>query len=102
MQTLKFKVEGQNITKSADTDWGSLARGAAGYTLAEFALGEEWNKCKKAAIFQVHGEEIPRKITRGRCAIPDKAANAKHYYIRLVGKCGEYQITTGKVEVRQK
>ena len=102
MQTLKFNVDGQNITKSPDTDWDSLARGAAGYMLAEFALGEEWNKCKKAAIFQVYGDEIPQKITRGRCAIPDKAARAKHYYVRLVGKCSDYQITTGKVEVRQK
>ena len=50
-RTLVFKINRQKIEK--DGDFSGLVKGTRGYLQASFSYTNEWNGCKKAAVFLV-------------------------------------------------
>lgn len=103
MRTLKFKVEGQIITKDPECDFSNLVPGTTGYLRAEFTFSEEWDNTVKVAAFWRNGNECPPQILKdGRsCIIPDEALTSRQFKISVLGKNNNKKLTTNKIEVVQ-
>lgn len=101
MRTLKFNVEGQNITPAPDCDFSGIVPGTEGYLKASFSFSKEWNGCGMIAIFTKLGEEYLVKLEDGKCTIPAEALTFKRFKVEVVGVRPGYRIKTGKVVVEQ-
>ena len=104
MRTLKFIIEKQLIKQDPNCDFDGLVPGTEGYVLASFSFSSEWNNCTKvAAFYSAMGREYkPQILQDGKtCLIPAEALKNRTFKIRVVGKKGDYKITTNKVVVHQ-
>lgn len=101
MRTLKFNIEGQNITPAPDCDFSGIVPGTEGYLEASFSFSGEWNGCGMIAIFTKLGEEYPVKLEDGKCIIPAEALTFKRFKVEVVGVRPGYRIRTGKAVVEQ-
>ena len=101
MRTLKFRVAGQKIDKDPACDFSGLVPGTSGYLRAEFQFDEEWNGCRKAAVFTKFSQDYPVPIINGSCEIPAETLSWKSWEVRVVGERDGYRITTGKIQIRQ-
>ena len=105
MKTLKFKVDGQNITLNPECNAERLVPGSEGYVLAEFEFSKEWDNCAKVAAFYSNlGREFePQVLKEGKlCIIPLEALRMSIFKVKVFGKKEDYSICTNKVIVYQK
>lgn len=49
MRILQFRINGQKLSK--DGDFSNLVAGTKGYLKAAFNFDEDWDGCRKAAVF---------------------------------------------------
>lgn len=105
MTTLRFIVNGQNITLDPSCDTTKLVPGTEGYILAEFTFSKEWDNCVKVAAFYSNlGREFePQILKEGKhCIIPSSALKMSIFKVRVLGQRSDYTICTNKVIVHQK
>ena len=105
MKTLKFIVNGQNITLDPDCDISSLVPGTSGYVQAEFTFSKEWDGCAKVAAFYSNlGREFePRILKDGKvCDIPAEALKKSIFKVKVLGQKSDYTICTNKVTIYQR
>ncbi len=104
MRTLKFIVDNQIIRKDPNCDFENLVPGSEEYLEAEFSFSREWDNCiKVAAFYSALGIEYPPQILKDgkTCIIPTEALEKKVFKVKIVGKNGDFKITTNKVDVVQ-
>lgn len=105
MRTLKFIVDGQTIMLDPNCDFSGLVPGTEGYLRAEFTfLSPDWNNCIRVATFHsVMGKEYqPQPLVGGKlCKIPREALKRKTFKVAVIGKSGDFKITTNKIAVQQ-
>lgn len=103
MRTLKFKVDGQIITKHPDCDFSDLVPGTEGYLKAEFVFSDEWKDMIKVAKFIRNGHECtPQRLEDGTsCMIPSEALTSRQFKIGVLGKNKITRLTTNLEEVVQ-
>lgn len=99
-RTLVFKINRQKIEK--DGDFSGLVKGTRGYLQAAFSYTNEWNGCKKAAVFLVDENEYPVPIIQDKCDVPDEVTKKSFWELKLVGEKDGFRITTNTVGVTQK
>ena len=105
MRTLKFIVNGQDITLDPNCDISSLVPGTSGYVKAEFSFSKEWDGCAKVAAFYSNlGREFtPQLLKNGKvCEIPTEALKKSIFKVKVLGQKSDYTICTNKVVVYQK
>ena len=104
MRTLRFVVEGQNISLDPNCDVSGLVPGTSGYLEAEFVFSSEWDGCTKvAAFFSNLGREFsPQVINGSTCVIPSEALEKSVFKVQVIGKKGNYNIRTNRVIVQQR
>lgn len=104
MQTLKFVVNGQNISLDPSCDVNSLVPGTEGYLEASFSFSSEWNGCVKvAAFFSNLGREFtPQVIDGSTCSIPPEALEKSVFKVQVIGKKDNYNIRTNRAIVHQR
>lgn len=98
-RTLEFKVTGQKITKSGD--FSGLVHGTKGYLEVRFDCSQEWNGCRKAAVFARYEKEYFRPVVNGKAEVPDEIADLRNWTVQLVGEKDGFRILTNKEEVVQ-
>lgn len=104
MRTLRFIVDQQTIKCDPNCSLEGLVPGATNYLKAEFIFSSDWNGCAKvAAFYSPLGRELPPQVLEDgkTCVIPMDALVRRSFKIQLVGRKGDLQLTTNKVEVRQ-
>ncbi len=110
MRTLKFIVDGQNITQDPSCDFSGLVPGTKGYLRAEFSfVSSDWVGCIRAAsFFNMMGKEYCAKMINYNdgtffCIIPNEALEKRRFKIQVMGAipATEYLIKTNKVTVCQ-
>lgn len=103
MRTLKFNVDRQIISKDPECDFSGLVSGTSKYLKAAFDFSEEWDGCRKAAVFSnIINEKIAVPIINNSCEIPSDILIFKKFRVSVVGaKDDGYYITSNKIEVRQ-
>ncbi len=103
MRILKFKVDGQIISKDPDCDFDNLVPGTDGYLKAEFTFSNEWDNTVKVASFWRNGHECtPQILKDGKsCVIPSEALTSRQFKIGVLGKNKNIKLTTNKIEVVQ-
>ena len=103
MRILKFKVDGQIISKDPDCDFDNLVPGTDGYLKAEFTFSNEWNDTVKVVSFWRNGNECPPQILKDgkSCIIPKEALTSRQFKIGVLGKNKNIKLTTNKIEVVQ-
>lgn len=101
MRSLMFKVKGQKITKDPECNFEGLVAGTKGYLKAVFTFSEEWDDCILVASFRRGIHEHGALIKNNECEIPPEVLNTTAFSVAVIGKRGDYQITTNKVFVRQ-
>lgn len=94
MRTLEFIVTGQRLTRDPLCDFDGIAAGTKGYLWARFRFTKEWAACKKAAVFSCNGKEYPVGLKDNMCEIPAEALTGRAVQVYVVGRRGDYQITT--------
>ena len=105
MRTLKFVVNGQNISLDPSCDIADLVPGTSGYVDAEFDFSKEWDGCAKVAAFYSNlGREFePQFLKNGKvCKIPTEALKKSIFKVKILGQKADYKICTNKVVVYQK
>lgn len=104
MRTLKFVVDGQNISLDPKCDFTGLVPGTSGYLEASFSFSSEWDGCSKvAAFFSNLGREFtPQVINGSTCVIPPEALEKSVFKVQVIGKKGDYNIRTSRVAVQQR
>lgn len=104
MRTLKFIVDSQIIRRDPGCDFSGLVPGTSDYLQAEFSFSKEWKDCVKvAAFYSPMGMEYPPRVLEDgkTCMIPAEALAKKTFKVLVIGKNGDFKITTNKVEVIQ-
>lgn len=101
MRVLKFIIDGQKIWQDPSCDFSGIAPGTKGYLKAEFSFSQEWKGCRKAAVFESLGKEIPIPLINGQCWIPERVLDWKIFSVKIIGESEGYRITTNRVEVQQ-
>jgi hypothetical protein len=104
MRTLRFIVEEQIIKRDPSCNFDNLVPGTEGYLQAEFSFTKEWNGCiKVASFYSAMGVEYPAQILKDgkTCIIPAEALSKRTFKVQVTGKCKDYKLVTGKVEVIQ-
>lgn len=104
MRTLKFVVDGQDISLDPNCDFSGLVPGTEGYLEAKFGFSSEWNGCTKvAAFFSSLGREFTPQVINGTaCMIPPEALEKSIFKVQVIGKKTDYTIRTNRVIVRQR
>lgn len=97
---LAFKVSRQKIEKNGD--FSGLVKGTRGYLQVALSYTNEWNGCKKAAVFYAGEKEYCVPVINDRCAVPDEVADKTFWELKLVGEKAGFRITTNTVGVTQK
>ena len=101
MRLLKFNVNAQRIQKDPACDFSNIAPGSKGYLRAQFTFSHEWHDCTIVASFWRGKDEHAVFVTDGVCDIPTEALVGPTYRVSLIGRRGDYEITTNKLLVRQ-
>lgn len=101
MRILKFIVEGQKIIPDPSCNFSGIVKGTKGYLQAEFKFDNDWNGCRKAAVFNKLGKDYPVPIVGNKCEIPAEALTWRKFEVSVVGERDGYRITTDKAEVIQ-
>ena len=104
MRTLRFIVSGQIIKRDPTCDFDNLVPGSEGYLQAEFLFSSDWDGCVKVAGFgsQMGTEYPPQVLMDGKtCVIPPEATNRRYFTVHVVGKNGDFKLTTNKIFVSQ-
>lgn len=104
MRTLKFIVDQQIIKQDPNCDFSGLVPGTEEYLQAEFVFSKEWVGCTKvAAFYSSMGKEYePQLLENGKtCIIPAKALERRSFKVQVIGKKGDFKITTNKATVSQ-
>jgi len=104
MRTLKFIVDGQTMWKDPSCDFANLVPGTEEYLQAEFSFSSEWDGCVKVVDFSSNmGREYqPQALENGKtCSIPAEALRKRIFKVRVLGKKGDFKLTTNKVIVDQ-
>ena len=104
MRTLKFVVEGQNISLDPNCDFSGLVPGTEGYLEAQFSFSPEWNGCAKvAAFFSSLGREFTPQVINGTsCIIPPEALEKSVFKVQVIGKKDNYTLRTNRIIVHQR
>lgn len=102
-RVLRFNVNGQVIEKDPTCDFTNLIPGTNGYLTAEFAFSKEWDGCVKVVGFRSGNNEYEPKVLRdGRfCIIDEEVLERPMFYIRVIGKKGDFRIKTNEVLIKQ-
>ena len=105
MRILRFKIDGQIISKDTNCNFDNIVPGTTGYLKAEFSFSTEWNGFTKVAAFYSNGRECPEEVLKdGKSGIiPTEALVGRRFSIKIVGmnKKTKTKITTNTVEVVQ-
>lgn len=103
MRTLKFNVSGQNIKKDPNCDFNGIVKGTKGYLQTEFAFNSDWDGLLKIAEFRKFetSKPVPVAISGNKCMVPEEVTAGRKWLIDVIGKRGEFRITTNNVEVNQ-
>lgn len=103
MRTLKFIVEGQIIRPDPSCDFSGLVPGSEGYLRAEFSFSKDWVNTIKVVSFSRHNTEFtPKALSDGvSCEIPPDALKNRYFQISVLGKRGDFVLTTNKVTIQQ-
>lgn len=101
MRTLKFNVGQQTIKKSGD--FSNIVSGSSGYLKCQFSFDSEWNGFLKVAEFRKYldSDVFPVPVINNACTVPDGVLDGSQWYVNVIGKSGNKQITTNKVLIRQ-
>lgn len=99
MRNLYFNVDGQAIRQQAEFE--GLVPGTSGYLQAVFAFSQEWIGCTKVVSFLANGQEHAVLLKGNSCIIPKEVLTEKYFRVQVIGKVGEYCITTNKAKVKQ-
>lgn len=101
MRYLTFDVNAQKLIPTSDNL--NIVRGTKDYLAVRINfIGNEWNNCKVVARFVSGSYEDYAPITNGSCKVPDEAASKHAFKINLIGKNGDFQISTNQVVISQK
>ena len=103
MRTLEFKVEQQMLRKQPGCDFSNIVAKTVNYLKAKFHFSEEWNDCKKVAVFWLNEQEHPVLLDENNeCNIPSDVLVGGAFYISVIGaKPDGYRLVTSKYKVRQ-
>lgn len=101
MRLLKFNVNAQQIEKDPECDFNNIVAGTVGYLKAQFAFSSEWENCVKVARFWRGSQEHAVLLDGNTCIIPAEALVGATFRVSVLGKKGEYRITTNQTIVRQ-
>ena len=101
MRTLQFIVDGQTLAKN--NGFSNIIRGTKNYLKCSFEFkGADWSNCKIAVVFESKGLEWPVALDINRsCLVPEQMSDLPSFKVRLVGRKGNYQITTNRLLVSQ-
>lgn len=105
MQTLKFIVNGYNITLDPKCDESELIPGTRGQLQAEFAFSSNWNNSTKVAAFYSNlGREFePQVLKNGKvCDIPAEALEKCIFKVKVFGQKNGQTFSTNKVTIHQR
>lgn len=104
MRTLKFIVDQQIIKQDPNCDFSGLVPGTEEYLQAEFVFSKEWVGCTKvAAFYSSMGKEFPPQLLENgkTCIIPAEALARRAFKVQVIGRKGDFKITTNKTTVSQ-
>lgn len=101
MRILDFVVSKQKLEKDPRCDFSGVASGTRGYLYARFRFSDDWNGCKKVAVFSCRGNDEPVAVVNGMCEIPAAALVGNTVKVRVVGQKSDYRITTNEVSFVQ-
>lgn len=104
MRTLKFIVNAQSIIQNPECDFTGLVPGTKGYLEAEFSFSDEWSGTAKVVEFSSNlgREYAPQVLMNNKvCVIPYEALKNRIFKIRVIGKKGDFEISTNKLAVCQ-
>jgi hypothetical protein len=87
-------VSGQKLSRAKGCDFSSIVAGTYGYLRAHFYFSQEWDGCKKVAVFSSQGKEYPVALQYNFCKIPEEALHGSSVQVYVVGRREGYQITT--------
>ena len=101
MRNLQFIVDGQTLAKN--NDFSNIIRGTKNYLKCSFEFkGTDWSNCKIAVVFESKELECPVALDINRsCLVPEQMSDLPSFKVRLVGRKGNYQITTNRLLVSQ-
>lgn len=101
MRTLKFNVNDQILKKDDFCDFSNLVAGTEGYLEASFIFSNNWNGCKKAAVFLSSGKDYPIPIIDNKCDIPKEALKDYYFKMYIVGEKDGYRLITNTIRINQ-
>lgn len=104
MRTLRFIVDGMQITPDPKCNFDGLVPGSSEYVQAEFVFSPEWKGVKKVVAFYSRlGRQYPAQGIEGdnTCKIPTEALARERFKLCVVGMKNKAMYRTNKVEVIQ-
>lgn len=102
MQTLKFIVEGRNLTLDPKCSLSGLIPGSKEAIQAEFTFSNEWRSTAKVVAFysRLGYEYPPQPLKTGEpCIIPSEALEKRFFKLKVIGQNG---LMTNKLTIDQK
>lgn len=105
MRTLRFLVNGNEITQDPSCDFSGLFPCLNNDVQAEFQFSSEWNGCTKvAAFYSMLGTEYPPAELEDsvRCPIPKEALSRTAFKIQIFGKNRDIKMSTRKLTIFQR
>lgn len=102
MRTLKFIVEGQNLTLNPKCDFDWLIPGSKEPIQAEFVFSKEWrNTTKVVGFYSRLGKEYTPQPLNGKetCEIPIEALQKRIFKLKVIGQNG---LVTNRLTIDQK
>lgn len=104
MRTLRFIVEDQILKPDPNCDFSDLVPGTSQHLRLEFIFSHEWKDCVKVVGFYspLGIEYEPQVLVAGKnCMVPAEACAKRSFKIQVIGKKGDFKLTTNKVTVSQ-
>lgn len=103
MRILKFTVNGQKILHNPKSNFKDLVPDSGEELIADFNFSSEWdNTIKVAAFYNADGECQPQELIDGMyCTVPEEAANAHWFRVRILGNKNGSLIMTNMIDVIQ-
>ena len=105
MRTLKFVVDGANLTREPSCDFSGLFPGSNPEVCAEFLFSSDWKSdIKVVAFYSLLGKEFtPQAISDNKhCQIPEEALKLPVFRMQVMAIVGDSIVSTNPITIYQK
>lgn len=100
MKTLKFRVAGQRLYKSASLYDYYIVQGSENFLALSFTFSPEWEGVQKVVSFN-DGADY-QAIQDSACIVPAEILAGNTFSFSLIGISGDQKIVTNSVTMTQK